>query len=74
MCIETKAPILTLVLDRIEAKFDLTFIRQRGNVIFPGPPGVGKTRFRSALKNGLRVRPGMTGKGKFGIFYGGLNV
>lgn len=38
-------------LDRqkIMSLFDLTFIRQRGNVIFLGPPGVGKTHLAVSL-------------------------
>lgn len=38
-------------LDRqkIMALFDLTFIRQKGNVIFLGPPGIGKTHLAVAL-------------------------
>jgi DNA replication protein DnaC len=34
---------------RVISLFDLTFIRQKGNVIFPGPPGVGKTHLAVAL-------------------------
>ncbi|GAB6098079.1 IS21-like element helper ATPase IstB [Desulfatiferula olefinivorans] len=38
-------------LDRqkVMSLFDLTFIRQNGNVIFLGPPGVGKTHLAVAL-------------------------
>lgn len=38
-------------LDRqkIMSLFDLTFIRQKGNVIFLGPPGVGKTHLAVSL-------------------------
>ena len=38
-------------LDRqkVMSLFDLTFIRQRGNIIFLGPPGVGKTHLAVAL-------------------------
>ena len=38
-------------LDRqkVMSLFDLTFIRQKGNVIFLGPPGVGKTHLAVAL-------------------------
>jgi DNA replication protein DnaC len=38
-------------LDRrkVMSLFDLTFIRERGNVIFLGPPGVGKTHLAVAL-------------------------
>lgn len=38
-------------LDRqkVMALFDLTFIRQKGNVIFLGPPGIGKTHLAVAL-------------------------
>jgi DNA replication protein DnaC len=38
-------------LDRqkIMSLFDLTFVRQKGNVIFLGPPGVGKTHLAVAL-------------------------
>lgn len=38
-------------LDRqkIMSLFDLTFIRQKGNIIFLGPPGVGKTHLAVAL-------------------------
>ena len=38
-------------LDRqkIMSLFDLTFIRQKGNVIFLGPPGLGKTHLAVAL-------------------------
>jgi len=38
-------------LDRqkIMSLFDLTFIRQNGNIIFLGPPGVGKTHLAVAL-------------------------
>ena len=38
-------------LDRqkIMSLFDLTFIRQRGNVIFLGPPGIGKTHLAVSL-------------------------
>jgi DNA replication protein DnaC len=38
-------------LDRqkVMALFDLTFIRQRGNVIFLGPPGTGKTHLAVSL-------------------------
>jgi DNA replication protein DnaC len=38
-------------LDRqkIMSLFDLTFIRNRGNVIFLGPPGVGKTHLAVSL-------------------------
>ncbi len=38
-------------LDRqkVISLFDLTFIRQRGNVIFLGPPGVGKTHLAVSL-------------------------
>ena len=34
---------------RVMSLFDLTFIRQKGNVIFLGPPGVGKTHLAVAL-------------------------
>ncbi|HAR49771.1 MAG TPA: hypothetical protein DCR81_06650 [Smithella sp.] len=34
---------------RVTSLFDLTFIRQKGNVIFLGPPGVGKTHLAVAL-------------------------
>ena len=34
---------------RVMSLFDLTFIRQNGNVIFLGPPGVGKTHLAVAL-------------------------
>ncbi len=34
---------------KVMSLFDLTFIRQRGNVIFLGPPGVGKTHLAVAL-------------------------
>jgi DNA replication protein DnaC len=34
---------------RIMGLFDLTFIRNRGNVIFLGPPGVGKTHLAVSL-------------------------
>jgi DNA replication protein DnaC len=33
----------------VTSLFDLTFIRQKGNVIFLGPPGVGKTHLAVAL-------------------------
>ena len=38
-------------LDRqkVMSLFDLNFIRQKGNVIFLGPPGVGKTHLAVAL-------------------------
>jgi DNA replication protein DnaC len=38
-------------LDRqkVMSLFDLTFIRQKGNVIFLGPPGVGKTHLAVSL-------------------------
>ena len=38
-------------LDRqkVMSLFDLTFIRQRGNIIFLGPPGVGKTHLAVSL-------------------------
>ena len=38
-------------LDRqkVMSLFDLTFIRQKGNIIFLGPPGVGKTHLAVAL-------------------------
>lgn len=38
-------------LDRqkVMSLFDLTFIRQKGNVVFLGPPGVGKTHLAVAL-------------------------
>lgn len=38
-------------LDRqkVMSLFDLTFIRQKGNVIFLGPPGVGKTHLAASL-------------------------
>ena len=38
-------------LDRqkVMSLFDLTFIQQHGNVIFLGPPGVGKTHLAAAL-------------------------
>ena len=38
-------------LDRrkVMSLFDLTFIREKGNVIFLGPPGVGKTHLAVAL-------------------------
>lgn len=34
---------------RVMSLFDLTFIRQNGNVIFLGPPGVGKTHLAVSL-------------------------
>ena len=34
---------------RVMSLFDLAFIRQKGNVIFLGPPGVGKTHLAVAL-------------------------
>jgi len=34
---------------RVMSLFDLTFIRQKGNVIFLGPPGVGKTHLAVSL-------------------------
>jgi len=34
---------------KIMSLFDLTFIRQKGNVIFLGPPGVGKTHLAVSL-------------------------
>ncbi len=34
---------------KVMALFDLTFIRKKGNVIFLGPPGVGKTHLAVAL-------------------------
>ena len=34
---------------RVLALFDLTFIKQRENVVFLGPPGVGKTHLAVAL-------------------------
>jgi DNA replication protein DnaC len=34
---------------RVMSLFDLTFIRQKGNVIFLGPPGVGKTHLAVAV-------------------------
>jgi len=38
-------------LDRqkVMSLFDLTFIRQKGNIIFLGPPGVGKTHLAVSL-------------------------
>ena len=38
-----------LDLQKVMSLFDLTFIRQNGNIIFLGPPGVGKTHLAVSL-------------------------
>jgi DNA replication protein DnaC len=49
-------------LDRqkVMSLFDLTFIQQKGNVIFLGPPGVGKTHLAVSLAH----EAGRPGKGR----------
>ena len=39
----------TLDRQKVMSLFDLTFIRQKGNVVFLGPPGVGKTHLAVSL-------------------------